>query len=712
MMANITHTSTGQVLPSRAAMVATMVRLGLACLIATLILVVWPAGVAGAATLALESISHTTLPGDRVQIQLKLSGPAPQPGSFVIDNPARIALDFPNTVTRLPSKHFAIGVGVVRSVVAVEAGGRTRVVVNLTRSVPYRTRVEGDNVYLTLNGGTASAVASTSIGRPAKAVAGGINAIDFRRGTKGQGVVMVTLSDPNVAVDMQKQGNNIIVNFENSSLPARLERRLNVVDFATPVKTIDTYSEGNNVHMVIAASGDYDDIAYQTDTHFTIEVKPVAKQVAQAIAKKKATYSGARLSLNFQHIQVRAVLQLLADFTGLNIVTSDSVKGNLTLRLKNVPWDQALDIILKAKGLGMRRVGNVIMVAPAEQIAAREKLELEAAKQLEQLAPLRNETFQINYAKASEIASLLKSKGNSLLSKRGNITVDPRTNKLLVQDTQSNLNGIAALIKQLDIPVRQVMIEARIVLASNNFSKELGVKFGLSRDVTKNNTQYVTSGNLSATQQLINNTTPLTAPDRLNVNLPVTTLASTAGSIGLAMARLPFGTLLELELSAAQAEGRTEIISSPRVITANQREATIEQGAEIPYQRATSSGATAVAFKKAVLSLKVTPQITPDNRIIMDLKVNKDSPDFANALNGVPPINTQSLSTQVLVNNGETVVLGGVYEQTKSHKVNRIPFFGDLPVIGALFRNKFDENNKSELLIFVTPKILKDDLHL
>ncbi len=717
MMANLTPTSTGQVLPSRAAMVATMVRLGLACLIATLMLVVWPAGVARAATLALESISHTTLPGDRVQIQLKLSGPAPQPGSFVIDNPARIALDFPNTVTRLPSKHFSIGVGVVRSVVAVEAGGRTRVVINLTRSVPYRTRVEGDNVYLTLNAGTTSAVANTSIGRPAKAVAGGINAIGFRRGAKGQGVVMVTLSDPNVAVDMQKQGNNIIVNFENSALPARLERRLNVVDFATPVKTIDTYSEGNNVHMVIAASGDYDDIAYQTDTHFTIEVKPVTKQVAQAIAKKKATYSGARLSLNFQNIQVRAVLQLLADFTGLNIVTSDSVKGNLTLRLKNVPWDQALDIILKAKGLGMRRVGNVIMVAPAEQIAAREKLELEAAKQLEQLAPLRNETFQINYAKASEIASLLKSKGNSLLSKRGNITVDPRTNKLLVQDTQSNLNGIATLIKQLDIPVRQVMIEARIVLASNNFSRELGVKFGISRSVTNDGARYVTSGNLTATNQLANNTPPptlatVTLPDRLNVNLPVTTLASTAGSIGLAMARLPFGTLLELELSAAQAEGRTEIISSPRVITANQREATIEQGAEIPYQRATSSGATAVAFKKAVLSLEVTPQITPDNRIIMDLKVHKDSPDFANALNGVPPINTQSLSTQVLVNNGETVVLGGVYEQTKSHKINRIPFFGDLPVIGALFRNKFDENNKSELLIFVTPKILKDDLHL
>jgi len=676
---------------------------------------------ANGAPLKLEKVSHSTLPGDRVQIKLQLSGPAPKPLSFSIDKPARIALDFPNTVTKLASRTVSIGVGVARSVTAVEAGGRTRVVINLANPVGYQTSVEGNAVYVTLEGAsgaeaqTAAASQSGSAQGAAAGSAGSIQSIDFRRGDKGQGRILVKLSDPSVPVDMQRRGHNIVVNFQNSSLPDQLERRLDVKDFATPVQTIDTYSEGNNVKMVIAATGDYDDIAYQTDNNFTVEVKPVPKKTEETAKSKKKKYNGERLSLNFQNIEVRAVLQLLADFTGLNMVTSDSVKGSLTLRLKNVPWDQALDIILKSKGLGMRRDGNVIMVAPAEQIAAREKLELESAKQVQDLAPLRSESIQINYAKAADIAKLLKSKGNSLLSKRGNITVDDRTNKLLVQDTADNLDAIRALVSQLDVPVRQVLIESRIVLATNQFSKELGVKFGVSKQSpgggATTGTTTAISGNNNATTQILNGQT-LTAPDRLNVNLPVTNLASSAGTIGLAVSKLPFGTLLELELSAAQAEGRTEIISSPRVITSNQKEATIEQGAEIPYQQATSSGATSVAFKKAVLSLKVTPQITPDDRVIMDLEVKKDSPDFANAVQGTPPINTQNLTTQVLVNNGETVVLGGVYEQTKSHQVNRVPFFGDLPVVGFLFRNRYVQNDKSELLIFVTPKIIKEGLKL
>lgn len=375
-----------------------------------------------------------------------------------------------------------------------------------------------------------------------------------------------------------------------------------------------------------------------------------------------------------------------------------------------MPWDQALDLILKTKGLDKRQNGNVMLVAPAEEIAAREKMELEANRQVEALAPLISETIQVNYAKASELASLLKTKGSELLSERGNVSVDERTNKLLVQETAERIDAIISLVNELDVPVRQVLIESRIVLASTNFSKEVGVRFGVSRDyVGSDGRERATSGNLNAVDQLINNDT-LTSPDRWNVNLPAA--SSSAGTIGMALARLPFGTLVELELSAAQAEGETEIVSSPRVITANQQEAVIESGQEIPYQEATSSGATSVSFKKAVLSLTVTPQITPDDRIIMDLEVKSDNPDFGNLVLGVPPINTQNVQTQVLINNGETIVLGGVYEQTKSNTINRVPFFADLPIVGALFRSKSEQDEKNELLIFVTPKIIKDEMQI
>jgi len=433
----------------------------------------------------------------------------------------------------------------------------------------------------------------------------------------------------------------------------------------------------------------------------------VVKETAAEKQKKEFAFKGERLSLNFQSIEVRAVLQLIADFTDKNLITSDTVAGNVTLRLKNVPWDQALDIILRSKGLAMVEDGNVISVAPAEEVAARAKLD----QTIEAQAPLISDSIQVNYAKASDFTKLLKTKDNSLLSERGSVSVDTRTNKLLIRDTAKNIDAITALVQQLDVPVRQVLIESRIVLATNDFSKELGVRFGVSNTKTANGDTAATSGTQVAADTARQGATP-TLPGRYNVNLPVTSLAASAGSIGIALARLPFGTLIDLELSAAQTEGRSETISSPRVITSDQSKAVIETGTEIPYAEASSSGAATVSFKKAVLSLDVTPQITPDDRIIMDLNVSKDSPDFANLTAAGPPIKTQSVTTNVLVDNGETIVLGGVYEQTKSKSVQRVPFFGDIPLVGFLFRKNFEQNNKSELLIFVTPKLLKDTAKL
>jgi type IV pilus assembly protein PilQ len=664
---------------------------------------------------ALQDVSFATLPGDRVQIKLRMQEPASEPASFTIDNPARIALDFPATTVNLPRKSQEIGIGVARSVNAVEAGGRTRVVINLVKLVGYTTAVSGNDVIITLNDSSAGAF-TTAAEKPATTTtaqtAAGVNILnlDFRRGSKGEGRVELTLADPNTAVDMVKRGKQVIVTLKNSALSEDLERRLDVIDFATPVQTVDAFNHGSDVRMIISAISDFDHIAYQADEKLTIDVKPIIKKEEPETARRKFGYTGERLSLNFQNIEVRAVLQLIADFTGINMVTSDTVSGNLTLRLKNVPWDQALDIVLKTKGLAKRESGNVMLIAPTEEIAAREKLELEASKQIVELAPLINETVQVNYAKASDLAALIQSKEKTFMSARGSINIDQRTNKLLVQDTAENVDLIIALVEELDIPIRQVLIESRIVLASNQFTRELGVKFGVSSETISGSRSITTSGSLNAADDYnrLGAVPPL--DERLNVNLPA--VSSSAGSIGLAIAKLPFGTLLDLELSAAQAEGKSETVSSPKVITADQQEAVIESGQEIPYQEASSSGATSVAFKKAVLSLKVTPQITPDDRIVMDLIVNKDSPDFGNLVQGVPPINTQNVETQVLVDNGETVVLGGVYEQTKTKSIDRIPFFGDLPLVGGLFRSKTETNDKQELLIFVTPKLLKEDISL
>jgi len=656
----------------------------------------------------LQSVDFAELPGNKAQITLTLSKPAPVPLSFTIDNPARIALDFPDTGNGLQQRSQSIGIGMAESITAVEAQNRTRVVVNLVDMVPYEARTEGNQVILVVqNAGSEQSEAAAVASRAAGSGTDTITNIDFRRGEDGQGRIIVNLSDPSIPVDMQQQGGKVIVDFYRAQLPEELERRLDVLDFATPVKTIDTYTRGNNVHMVITPMGDYDYLAYQSNDQFTIEVKALTKEQVEASKKDEFGYSGERLSLNFQDIEVRSVLQLIADFTGINVVVSDTVRGSLTLRLKNVPWDQALDIILKTKGLAMRQTGNVMLVAPSEEIAAREKLELESQKQIEELEPLYSEFIQVNYAKASDLASLLKSADTTLMSDRGMVTTDERTNTLLVQDTASKLVEVRQLVATLDIPVRQVLIESRIVIASNDFSRDLGVKFGWSKRTTFNNGENVIAAGGTLDSITGNNIiNPGFRPDGLLVDLPVIGATS---SIGLAVGKIG-SYMLNLELTAMEAEGQGEVISSPRVLTSNQKTAFIQSGVEIPYQEATSSGATSVSFKDAVLELKVTPQITPDDRIIMDLDVKKDS--VGEVYLGVPSIDTNEVSTQVLVDNGETLVLGGIYEQEKIEEIDRVPFFGSLPLVDWMFKNTSITNDKAELLIFVTPKIVKEDLNI
>lgn len=674
----------------------------------------------------LEDARFFALPGNRVQVKLSFSQPVPEAKSFTIDNPARIVFDFPGVANGLTWSTKEIGVGVARSIAAIEAGGRTRLVLNLDSLQPFDTQVEGNTMLVTLGGSrTAAAAAAPAApaGTPGAGTAHKVEDIDFRRGETGEGRVVVRLSDPDVVVDTREEGGRIYIDLLSTSVPQELVQRLDVLDFATPVKYVESFAEGNKTRIVITPSGKYEHLAYQADNLLTVDVKPVKPAETKAEGPD-AVYTGEKLSLNFQDIEVRAVLQLIADFTGLNLVASDTVQGNLTLRLKNVPWDQALDIILKSKGLDMRRKGNVILVAPGEEIAAREKLELEAKKQVADLSPLRSELIQINYAKAAEIAALLrgKEKEGSMLTERGRVSIDERTNTLLISDTPEKLLEVRQLVTKLDIPIRQVMIESRIVIATSDFARELGARFGVSAIRETNGDLLMNSGSFEATDTMAGSAVdnlsttgspfPISlpfggaGPQRLNVNMPVT--AANAGRIAFAI--LGKTTLLDLELSALQAEGRGEVISNPRVITSNQKEALIEQGTEIPYQQASSSGATNVTFKKAVLSLKVTPQITPDDRVLMDLVVNKDS--VGEIFLGVPSIDTKEVNTQVLVDNGETVVLGGIYEQERSKEVDKVPFLGDLPIIGALFRNTRQVDDKTELLIFVTPKILKESLGL
>jgi type IV pilus assembly protein PilQ len=672
-------------------------------------------GALSAAGGTLQDIEVQTLPGDQVVLRLKLDGPAPTPMAFTIDNPARIAIDLMDTSVGLKEKRKEISVGQVRSVSAAEAQGRTRVVVSLASLIAYDARAEGNTVVLTLGASPTSAAAAPTV-QGARASAPRerrVENIDFRRGDLGEGRIIVKLSDPSTPVSVREESSKIYVDFGGATIPPNLMQRYDVVDFATPVRTIDATRDPSGTRLVIQASGKYEQLAYQSDNMFTLEVKP--PQVDPDASPRDKEYTGDRLTLNFQDIETRAVLQIIADFTSMNVVVSDAVKGNVTLRLQNVPWDQALDLILKSKGLGMRSSGNVVLIAPAAEIAEREKQELESQRKVEELSNLRAEFVQINYAKAGEMVDLLKSKENSLLSPRGNVSVDMRTNTLLVMDTEERLADIRRMIRRLDVPVRQVLIESRVVVASDDFSRELGARMGVTGHNFTNggNSAFVTSGSVegsvSWTQALLTGS-PFIVNDGFNVNLPV---AQPAGSIAFSF--LDPNYRLDLELSAAQAEGRGEVVSSPRVIAANQREAIVEQGVEIPYAEASSSGATTVNFKKAVLSLKVTPQITPDDRVIMDLEIHKDTvgQNVPSATGGfIPSIDTREISTQALVDNGQTIVLGGIYETERGKSVTKVPLLGDIPGLGVLFRQTLSTNNKAELLIFVTPKIIKDSVAL
>jgi type IV pilus assembly protein PilQ len=684
--------------------------------------------------LRLEAIDVAPLPGQQVELRLRLSGNAPEPTSFTIDDPARISLDLPNTTLALDSRRQDANIGLLTSVLAAEANGRTRVVMNLSAMAPYQTRVEGNTVVVLIGQGPGQGAASVAAqpSQPAgaapraAAVASGdrsIRNIDFRRGPDGAGQIVVDLNDPSTTVDVRTEGGRIVVDFEDTTLPQELLRRLDVTDFATPVFTIDALRANQDARLVVTSAAEYEQVAYQTDNQFTLELKAPVEQAAvtPGLFDEDREYTGERLTLNFQDLETRAVLQLIADFSGLNVVVSDTVQGSVTLRLQNVPWDQALDIVMTTKGLDMRRNGNVIIVAPAEEIAAREQAELEALQALQTLEPLRSEFMQVNYAKAGELADLIRGEGaNSLLSERGSVAIDERTNMLLINDTADTLASVRRLVTALDVPVRQVLIESRVVIVNDDYSRELGVRFGATAANDNNGNGLIgVTGTGAGAGAMVGTPTigspagsalPVPVPplaSRYNVNLPV---ASPAGSIALAI--LGNDYLVDLELSALQAEGDGRVVSTPRIVATNQREARILQGTEIPYQEASSSGATTTSFKEAVLSLSVVPQITPDNRIIMDLTITKDSVgevvSSGNAGGFIPSIDTRELVTQVVVADGETVVLGGVYETELRNTVNTVPGLGNIPGLGYLFRSRSQSNNNAELLIFVTPKILHD----
>jgi len=711
----------------------------------------------------LRDISYSAVAGNRLQIVLTTAEPAVEPLSFTTDNPARIALDLADTVSGLSSKNIAVGVGMVRSISAVEAGDRTRVVVNLVDSTPHYIETAGNQVTIMVGAEAPEAPAAptavatapssmpvtvinvtetapapmpvpadapartyTPVAPPVPPIAArptvassprsnDLRGVDFRRGDRGAGRVVVKLPAPNTVVDTRLEGGNVVVDVKSTGVTSDLAKIYDVGDFGTPVKTMTVRQRGQNAQVVIKASGNYDHVAFQADDVYTVEFRPLTEAETEKKQARKRVYSGERLSLNFQDIEVRSVLQLLADFTGKNMVVSDTVAGRITLRLKNVPWDQALDIILKTKGLSMRENNNVILVAPTEEIAAREKLELESTKQVEDLTPLRSDLIRMNFAKASDLAALLKATENKLLSDRGNVTVDERTNTLLVQDIPAKLEEVRELVQRLDIPMRQVMIESRVVIANNDFTRDLGVRFGLTKRGSAGDGSYVVGGTLPDsgfnTGETDNENDPGNLLDGLMVNLPKVTGAGRGGSLGFLIGSVG-SYLVGLELTAMQQEGKGELISMPKVITADQSKATIKQGIEVPYQAATSSGATSVSFKEAVLKLEVTPQITPDDRIVMDLIITKDRPDFTRSVLGTPPLEKREIQTSVLVNNGETVVLGGILEDEKSLNQEKIPVLGDMPFVGFLFKQELNKNLSNELLFFITPRIIKESLSL
>ena len=669
-----------------------------------------------------------TQSGGQVLIRLTLKNPieAP-PGSFTIANPARIAFDFPDSTNGLGRNSQDIGEGVLRSINVVQAGERTRLVLNLRNMVPYEAKIDGSSLLITLAATGGAQQAATGAARFAEGrldLQHTLKDVNFRRGRGGEGRIVVELSDTSTGVDIRQQGQTVIVDFLKTSVSDVLRKRYDVVDFATPVQTFSVFPQGDNVRMVIEPRGLWEHNAYQTDTQFVLEVRPIQYDPNKLVQGTRSGYSGEKLSLNFQNVEVRSVLNVIADFTDLNIITSDTVGGNLTLRLKDVPWDQALDIILQTRGLDMRKNGNVIWIAPRDELATKEKLALESSAQITELEPLRTEAFQLNYARADAFAKLLADPQQRILSKRGAASVDLRTNQVFVQDVSVRLEEVRKLLGQVDVPVQQVLIEARIVEANDSFAKNLGVRLGnVARPLTQNSTStgpspvginqsgiaVTQTGTLGDFENLFppsGGTITTKTPDNLSVNLPANPVgnAVAAGSIALLITNRLTGAL-SLELSALEADGKGKIISSPRVMTANNVEALIEQGTELPYQQATSSGATSISFRKANLALKVKPQITPDGNIIMTLDINKDS--VGQSTNQGFAIDTKHVQTQVLVENGGTVVIGGIYTQTLQTTITKVPFFGDLPLLGVLFRNNSRSDNKTELLVFITPRIVE-----
>ncbi|HUQ76437.1 MAG TPA: type IV pilus secretin PilQ [Burkholderiales bacterium] len=674
-------------------------------------------GLAAAQSNSIDSFDVTQQAG-KIVVRITTKEPLRSvPPNFAVANPARIAFDFPNTVNGLGRSTQDIAEGELRSMNVVQGSDRTRVVLNLRRPVSHEATIDGRNVLITLS---EPAVAQTAPGGQVARFAEGkadakhaIRDVDFRRGRGGEGRVVVDLSDSTTGIDIRQQGQNIVVEFLKTTLPDNLRRRLDVVDFGTPVNTVAAFQQGDNVRMVIEPKGVWEHNAYQTDTQFVLEVKPVV--VDPSRVSQRGRYTGEKLSLNFQNVEVRAVLNVIADFTDLNIITSDTVAGNITLRLKDVPWDQALEIILQTRGLDSRRSGNVIWIAPRDELATREKLALEAQNQISDLEQTRTESFQMNYQKAVDVQKLLSDPNQRILSKRGSAVVDARTNTLFVQDTPSRLEEVRRLLAKIDIAVRQVMIEARIVEANETFSRNLGARLGFNQVGSGfpvgMGARGTIGGGLEATGfrtgQIID--TPDFAGNSLNSNMRAAGLNGfNAGQFSFILFNTQLTRFLNLEVSALEADGKGKIIASPRVLTADQVEAIIEQGTEIPYQTATSSGATALAFRKANLALKVKPQITPDGNIIMTLDVNKDQPGPVTTF-GVQ-INTKHVKTEVLVENGGTVVIGGIYEQNDRTDITKVPFLGDLPLVGWLFKNTANATGKTELLIFITPRIVNERL--
>jgi len=709
---------------------------------------------AGQGANSIDALSVSKASSGRTIVKFTLKAPLTNPpAGFTITDPPRIALDFPDTANGLGRSTQEVGDPSLRSVNVVQAGGRTRVVFNLNKPQSYETQVEGNVVYVTLTEQGSAAAQGPVVSRFAEAKPGevthALRDVDFRRGRNGEGRIIVDLSDNSTGIDIRQQGRVLVVDFLRTMVPRNLERRLDVGDFATPVATIETFAQRGDARMVIEPRGLWEYSAYQTDNRFILEVKPIQEDPNRLTQGTRQGYKGEKLSLNFQNVEVRAVLQVIADFTGLNIITSDTVTGSLTLRLKDIPWDQALDIIMQTKGLDMRKNGNVVLIAPREELAVKEKQQLEARQQISELEPLVTETFQLNYLKASDFANMLSSNRQqayglgagqtattggqgSIISKRGVAIVDPRTNILIVSDTPARLEEVRKLIRQLDVPVRQVTIESRIVIADDKFSRQLGVRLGVQTGFTVNNRYAGGVGGSLATQPVVNCTGTTCTRDtrtqtpfelasgiatagysdspQLNVNLPV---AGAAGQLALTLINLGSGNLINLELSALEADSRGKVVSGPRVVTQDNQKAHIEQGTEIPYIiQGTNNTVPTVQFKKAVLALDVTPQILPDNRIVMTVEVRKDTVGQTVVIQGsqYPAIDTRNVTTQIAVNNGDTAVIGGIYEETNNNDITKVPLLGDIPILGYLFKQTNKTTDKTELLIFLTPRIVKESV--